>query len=141
MSRIYAALLLALGLTAPAAAMGEGAVRLQPGTCAGEVHGIVAQGSLRTRGDAIRGLPAGVKLVGQCQVVGSGNERSFMILWSVIDTGPLLRPSRLNGAPFGTSVVPVKCSEANCPTPQLPDTDIPIELRQPMPRLWDGGSA
>jgi hypothetical protein len=138
MSRTCAALLLVLATTAPAAAMGESAVRLQPGACAGEVHGIVAKTPLQMRGSAIRGLPAGLNLVGQCQVVGNGNERSLMILWSVIDTGPLLRPSRLNGAPFGTSIVPVTCSEADCPVPQLPEIEIPIHLREPLPRLWDG---
>lgn len=121
-------------LALPARALPDGAVRLQPGACGGEVRGVVSR-AVKT-GEEGRNLPLGMKLVGRCNQVGNGAARSFVILWSSIETTVTLRAE--DGAPFGTSVVPAACIAGDACTPSLPAREIPIRLRENMPPLCDG---
>jgi hypothetical protein len=140
MTRTCAALLLVLLFAAPPAmAIGDGTVRLKPGPCDGEVRGTVLRSPLRRDGFSISFLPEGVDLVGRCSVVGSGAERSLVILWLAMETDITLRPGNTGGAPFGMSVVPADCDGESC-MPPLPSIEVPVHLRQSTPRLWGGGA-
>ena len=140
MVRICGALLLVLLFVAPpATAMGEGTIRLKPGPCRGEVRGTMLRSPLQRDGFSISGLLEGVDLVGSCRVIGSGAERSLVILWLAIETDITLRPGNTGGAPIGMSVVPADCEGESC-LPRLPQIEVPVHMRESTPRLWGGAT-